>query len=150
LSEESESAKCLLEMTKKVLEQNASIMKKQEALEKGAMQEIKIVVDNWLYPNDKIYEHAIKKELEALCPDRMERYKKASRWEALFCKIENLVNSIILILSSASADNLDAIVEEDDKTYLQMVAKRVFGRQPTKNQYARSDNDEENLEDESS
>ncbi|CAG8796375.1 1911_t:CDS:2, partial [Racocetra fulgida] len=85
---------------------------------KGATQGIKIAVDNWLYSNDKIYEHAIKKELEALCPDRMERYKKASRWEALFCKIESLV------------------IDEDDKMYLQMVAKRVFGRQPTKNQYA--------------
>lgn len=28
------------------------------------------------------------------------------------------------------------MIEEDDKTYLQMVAKKVFGRLPTKNQYA--------------
>ncbi|CAG8785401.1 6396_t:CDS:1, partial [Cetraspora pellucida] len=26
--------------------------------------------------------------------------------------------------------------EEEDKTYLQMVAKKVFGRQPTRNQHA--------------
>ncbi|CAG8648043.1 11466_t:CDS:2, partial [Racocetra fulgida] len=82
LSEESESAKCLLKMTKKVLEQNASIMEKQEALE---------------------------------------------------VMLSQLTNSVKDLRSSY---NLDVIVEEDDKTYFQMVAKRVFGRQPTKNQYA--------------
>ncbi|CAG8701468.1 10689_t:CDS:1, partial [Dentiscutata heterogama] len=32
--------------------------------------------------------------------------------------------------------NLDAIMEEEKRTYLQMVTKKVFGRQPTNNQYA--------------
>ncbi|CAG8535960.1 7392_t:CDS:2, partial [Racocetra fulgida] len=50
-------------------------------------------IDNWLYPNDKIYEEYIRKELEDLCPDKMERYKKSSRWEALYSKIENSVNN---------------------------------------------------------
>ncbi|KAF0535479.1 hypothetical protein F8M41_009601 [Gigaspora margarita] len=46
--------------------------------------------DIWLYPNDKAYEQAIQKELEAFYPDRIQRYKKDSKWEALFNKIENL------------------------------------------------------------
>ena len=33
-------------------------------------------------------------------------------------------------------ENLDSMIEEEDKTYLQMIAKKVFGRQPTRNQYA--------------
>ncbi|CAG8467023.1 13290_t:CDS:2 [Dentiscutata erythropus] len=200
----SESVNCLLEMTKKVLEQNTSIMEKQGALEvmltqladkvktlqsshenlkskakdndnewwqKGATQGIKFAVDNWLYPNDKVYEKSIRKELDDLCPDKMERYKKASKWDALFCKIENLYRGALFgsfrrsifdyvfkkkispTVNSESSEaeisswksseevqwcleNLDTMIEEDDKMYLQMVAKRVFGRQPTKNQYA--------------
>ncbi|CAG8825770.1 8184_t:CDS:2, partial [Cetraspora pellucida] len=41
-------------------------------IEHGVMQGIKVAVDNWLYPNDKVYEEAIRKELEILCPDKME------------------------------------------------------------------------------
>ncbi|CAG8830720.1 8403_t:CDS:1, partial [Cetraspora pellucida] len=33
-------------------------------------------------------------------------------------------------------ENLDTMMEEEEKTYLQMVAKKVFGRQITNNQYA--------------
>ncbi|CAG8843618.1 7923_t:CDS:2, partial [Gigaspora margarita] len=99
----------ILEMTKKVLEQNTLIMERQELLErqrqekmkaigsrcilflkKEAMQGIKVAIDNWLYPNNKAYEQAIRKELEAFYLDRMQRYKKDSKWEALFNKIENL------------------------------------------------------------
>ncbi|CAG8771527.1 901_t:CDS:2, partial [Gigaspora rosea] len=226
LSDESDSVNCLLDITKKVLEQNTSIMEKQNALEgiltqltesvktlrlscenlkskakgndgewwqKGATRGIKIAVDNWLYPNDKIYEQAIKKELEALCPDKMEQYQKVSKWEALFSKIENLISTesckycgalfgsfrcsvfeyvfkkkISPTVNSESSkaeiaswklskevqwcfENLDTLIEEDDKTYLQMVAKRVFGRQLTRNNYARNDNnDESNHENENS
>ncbi|CAG8784574.1 17726_t:CDS:1, partial [Cetraspora pellucida] len=57
---------------------------------KGVMQDIKAAVDNWLYPNDKVYEEAIQKELEILCPDKMERYRKGTKWEALFNKIKNV------------------------------------------------------------
>ncbi|CAG8785402.1 6397_t:CDS:2, partial [Cetraspora pellucida] len=59
---------------------------------KGAMQGIRVAVDNWLYPSDKVYEQAIRKELDNLCPDRMERYNKVSKWKALYCKIENMIS----------------------------------------------------------
>ncbi|CAG8755869.1 22930_t:CDS:2, partial [Racocetra persica] len=100
--EESQSANSLLEITKRILEQNTSIMEKQDALEikltqltnnvktlQVVTQGIKIAVDNWLYPNDRIYEQIIRKELEDLYPDRMERYQKGSKWEALYGKIEH-------------------------------------------------------------
>ncbi|CAG8617715.1 22776_t:CDS:2 [Cetraspora pellucida] len=32
--------------------------------------------------------------------------------------------------------NLNTMIEEENKTYHQMVTKKVFGQQPTKNQYA--------------
>ncbi|RIB18104.1 hypothetical protein C2G38_2185541 [Gigaspora rosea] len=176
LSDESDSVNCLLDITKKVLEQNTSIMEKQNALEgiltqltesvktlrlscenlkskaKGATRGIKIAIDNWLYPNDKIYEQAIKKELEVLCPDKMERYQKASNTEsckyhgALFGSFRRSVfeyvfkKKIAPTVNSESSEaeigswklskevqwcfeNLDTLIEEDDKTYLQMVAK---------------------------
>ncbi|CAG8447987.1 28912_t:CDS:2 [Dentiscutata erythropus] len=135
---------------------------------KATVQGIKNAIDNWLYPNDKIYEQAIQKELEALCPNKMGWYKKDFKWETLFIKIENLITlfesfrcaifdhvfkkKISPTVNSESSkseitswkvseevqwcfENLDSIIEEDDKTYLQMVAKKVFGRKPTKNQY---------------
>ncbi|CAG8487693.1 20954_t:CDS:2 [Dentiscutata erythropus] len=144
--------------------------------QKGATQGIRVAVDNWLYPNDKVYEQAIRKELEELCPDRMEHYNKVSKWEALYCKIENMYRILQISWSiiwtfhhtvfehvfkkkvsptvnseSSESDiaswklseevkwcfeNLDMMNEEEDKTYLQMVAKKVFGRQPTRNQHA--------------
>ncbi|CAG8827705.1 5490_t:CDS:2, partial [Gigaspora rosea] len=126
----------------------------------------------------KIYEQTIQKELENFCPDKMVRYKKNSKWETLFSKIENSISTesckyrgalfgsfrraifdhvfkkkILLTVNSESSEseiiawkaseevrwcfeNLDSIIEDEDKTYLQMVVKKVFGRQPTKNQYA--------------
>ncbi|KAF0514430.1 hypothetical protein F8M41_017589 [Gigaspora margarita] len=115
--------------------------------QKGATQGIKIAVDNWLYSSDRIYEQTIRNEIVALCSGRMERYKKDTKLEALFGKIEklkvsspvNLESSEAEIVSWKSSDevqwclqNLDMLIEKEDKTYLQMVAKKVFGRQPTK------------------
>ncbi|CAG8513756.1 12938_t:CDS:2 [Dentiscutata heterogama] len=37
----------------------------------------------------------------------------------------------------------ECIIEDEDKTYLQMVAKKIFGLQPTKNQYAQGDDEED-------
>ncbi|CAG8786473.1 26215_t:CDS:2, partial [Dentiscutata erythropus] len=196
-NEESKTINALLEMTNKILTQNTSIMEKQEALESTvihlvrdikalqssqenlkskandnrATQDIKFSIDNWLYSNERIYEESIHKELEEFCPDKIEQYKKISRWEGLYSKIENLYrealfesfhhavfenvfkNKISLFVNSESSEaeitswksskevqwcfkNLDTIIEEENKTYFQMVAKKVFGRQPTKNQCA--------------
>ncbi|CAG8474922.1 41042_t:CDS:10 [Gigaspora margarita] len=127
---------------------------KYEWWQKGATQGIKIAVDNWLYSSDRIYEQAIQNEIVALCPGRMERYKKDTKLEALFGKIENLKVSSTVNLESSEAEivswkssdevqwclqNLDTLIEKEDKTYLQMVAKKVFGRQLTKINY--NDND---------
>ncbi|CAG8651098.1 8882_t:CDS:2, partial [Racocetra persica] len=150
-SEESKMMKLILEMTKQVLPQNSSIIEKQESLDamKGIIQGIKSAIDNWLYPNDKIYTQAIQKELEALFPDKMGRYKKDSKWVGLFAKIENSISAesckyreseIIAWKESEKVqwclENLDSMIKEEDKMYLQIVAKKVFGRQPTRNQYA--------------
>ncbi|CAG8758088.1 2415_t:CDS:2, partial [Cetraspora pellucida] len=101
-NEENKMMKSILETTKQVLTQNISIIEKQKALESmitqlandiktlqsihknfksnmgdcGAIQGIKNVIDNWLYPNDKIYEQAIQQELETLCPNRMGQYRR--------------------------------------------------------------------------
>ncbi|RIB06155.1 hypothetical protein C2G38_2047013 [Gigaspora rosea] len=61
--------------------------------QKGMTQGIKNAIDNWLYPNEKIYEQTIQKELENFCPDKMVRYKKNSKWETLFSKIENSIST---------------------------------------------------------
>ncbi|CAG8471676.1 36874_t:CDS:2 [Gigaspora margarita] len=113
LDKESKSISSLLEITKKILEQNTLIMEKQEAFElcllnspimsrlqnhhmkKGAMQGIKVTVDNWLYSSNRIYEQSIRNELATLCSDRMEQYKKDTKWKALFGKIEKLVSSTV-------------------------------------------------------
>ncbi|CAG8698708.1 5107_t:CDS:2, partial [Cetraspora pellucida] len=116
---------------------------------KGMIQGIKNAIDNWLYLNEKIYEQAIRQELEALCPDKIALF--GSFWHAIFDhvfkkKVSPTVNSessesnIISWKESNEVqwcfENLDSMIEKEDKTYLQMVAKKVFGRQPTKNQYA--------------
>ncbi|CAG8775742.1 4472_t:CDS:2, partial [Racocetra fulgida] len=91
-NEENKMMKSILETTKQVLTQNISIIEKQKALEGMITQlanDIKTLQsihenfksnmgdrDNWLYPNDKIYEQAIRQELETLCPDKMGRYKR--------------------------------------------------------------------------
>ncbi|CAG8724743.1 2514_t:CDS:2, partial [Dentiscutata erythropus] len=192
--EESKTINALLEMTNKILMQNTSIMEKQEALEstvtylvrdikalQSSQENLKLKAndnDNWLYSNERIYEESIHKELEEFCPDKIERYKKISRWEGLYSKIENSIgaesckyhgalfgsfrhavfenvfkNKISPSVNSESSEaeitswksskevqwcfeNLDTIIKEENKTYLQMVAKKVFGRQPTKNQCA--------------
>ncbi|CAG8804627.1 26088_t:CDS:2, partial [Dentiscutata erythropus] len=90
---------------------------------KGATQEIKAAVDNWLYPGDRIYKQTIRNELVALCPDKMERYKKDTKWEALFDKIKNCSEAEIVSWKSSSEvqwclQNLDTVIEEEDKTYL--------------------------------
>ncbi|CAG8726306.1 11801_t:CDS:2, partial [Cetraspora pellucida] len=105
--------------------------------QKGMIQGIKNAIDNWLYPNKKIYEQAIRQELEALCPNKMGctescKYHGAlfeSFWHAIFDHKES--NEVQWCF-----ENLDSMIKEEDKTYLQMVAKKVFSRQPTKNQYA--------------
>ncbi|CAG8706901.1 1007_t:CDS:2, partial [Scutellospora calospora] len=51
---------------------------------KEVVQGIKNVIDNWLYPNDKIYKQAIRKELEALCPNKMSRTESCKYCKALF------------------------------------------------------------------
>ncbi|CAG8763176.1 5050_t:CDS:2, partial [Cetraspora pellucida] len=125
---------------------------------KGATQGIKVAVDNWLYPNDRIYEQTIRKELEALCPNKIDKIEKSYRG-ALFGTFRRSVfehvfkKKILPAVNSESSEteiaswklsdevqwcleNLDTMVEEEDKTYLQLVAKKVFGRNPTKNQYA--------------
>ncbi|CAG8746177.1 21210_t:CDS:2, partial [Cetraspora pellucida] len=117
----SKTINSILEISKQLLTQNTSIMKRQEALEV------------MLYPNNKVYEEAIQKELEILCLDKMERYRKGTKWEALFNKIENVKSSDDICWC---LENLDTMVEEKEKAYLQMVAKKVFGRQITNNQYA--------------
>ncbi|RIB30291.1 hypothetical protein C2G38_2054213, partial [Gigaspora rosea] len=122
-------------------------------------QGIKNAIDNWLYPNEKIYEQTIQKELENFCPDKMISTESCKYLEALFGsfqrtifdhvfkkKISPTVNSesseseIIAWKASEEVrwyfENLDSIIEDEDKLYLQMVVKKVFGRQPTKNQYA--------------
>ncbi|CAG8646097.1 2705_t:CDS:2, partial [Racocetra fulgida] len=99
-NEENKMMKSILETTKQVLMQNISIIEKQTALEGMITQlacdvkalqtlhenfksnmgdRIKNAIDNWLYPNDKIYEQAIRKELETLCPDKMVWYKSNSK-----------------------------------------------------------------------
>ncbi|CAG8728190.1 4768_t:CDS:2, partial [Cetraspora pellucida] len=134
--------------------------------QKGAIQGIKNAIDNWLYPNDKIYEQAIRQELETLCSDRMGRYRRDVKWDALFTKIENSISTesckycgalfgsfrcaifdhifkkkISPTINSESSEsdiiawkesgevqwcfeNLDSMIEEEDKTYLQMIAKK--------------------------
>ncbi|CAG8623253.1 21857_t:CDS:2 [Dentiscutata erythropus] len=201
-NEESKTMKLILEMAKQVLTQNDSLIEKQESLEAlvtqlvsdvkilqsshedfksnikdhGAVQGIKNVIDNWLYPNNKIYKQAIRKELEALCLDKMCQYKKdtngnyhllRSKIHAEFCKYRGALfgsfrraifdyvfkKKVLPIVNSESSEseiiswkvseevqwcfgNLDTMIKDDDKTYLQIVAKKVFGRLPTKNQYA--------------
>ncbi|CAG8701454.1 10688_t:CDS:1, partial [Dentiscutata heterogama] len=39
---------------------------------KEATQGIRIAVDNWLYPNDKVYKDNIRKELEILYSEKIE------------------------------------------------------------------------------
>ncbi|CAG8749606.1 3153_t:CDS:2, partial [Cetraspora pellucida] len=55
----------------------------------------------------------------------------------------NPANTVVLYLDPFDSgevqwclENLDSMIEEEDKTYLQIIAKKVFGRQPTQNQYA--------------
>ncbi|CAG8714656.1 12678_t:CDS:2 [Cetraspora pellucida] len=71
---------------------------------KGATQGIRVVVDNWLYSSDKVYEQAIRKELDNLCPNRMERYNKVSKWEALY--------STMLIRDNTSCSKLECELYE--------------------------------------
>ncbi|CAG8743473.1 21538_t:CDS:2, partial [Cetraspora pellucida] len=82
LDKENKAINILLEIINKILIQNTSIMEKQGTLKatvtqlasdikKEATQDIKFSIDNWLYPNDKVYEESIQKELEDLCPNKM-------------------------------------------------------------------------------
>ncbi|CAG8748060.1 16837_t:CDS:2, partial [Cetraspora pellucida] len=125
-TKENETMKLILEITKQVLMQNMSIIEKQDALEsvfnvrghdnewwqKGAIKGIKKAIDNWLYPNNKIYEQAIRKELEMLPTVNLE----SSESEIITWKASEEVQWCL--------ENLDSTVEEEDKTYLQMVAKK--------------------------
>ncbi|CAG8575392.1 11414_t:CDS:2 [Dentiscutata erythropus] len=95
------------------------------------IQDIKNAIDNWLYLNDKIYEQAIRKELEALCLDKMilpTVNLESSESEIISWKVSEEVQWCF--------ENLDSIVEQEDKTHLQIVAIKVFGQLPTKNQFA--------------
>ncbi|KAF0507099.1 hypothetical protein F8M41_019059 [Gigaspora margarita] len=98
-NEESKTIKLILETAKQILTQNDSIIEKQESLETlitqyehfelamcvfRAVQGIKNAIDNWLYPNDKIYKQAIRKELEALRPDKMSCTESCKYRGALF------------------------------------------------------------------
>ncbi|CAG8727876.1 8794_t:CDS:2, partial [Cetraspora pellucida] len=102
--------KSILETTKQVLMQNISIIEKQKALEGIITQlanDIKTLQSTYenfksnigdcghewwqLYPNDKIYEQAIRQELETLCSDRMP-YRRDVKWNVLFTKIKNSNN----------------------------------------------------------
>ncbi|KAF0507103.1 hypothetical protein F8M41_019063 [Gigaspora margarita] len=77
LSNKSDSVYCLLDITKKVLEQNTSIMEKQNALE-GILTQLTESI----------------KTLRSSCKNLKSKAKgnDASKWEALFSKIENLIS----------------------------------------------------------
>ncbi|CAG8682375.1 22006_t:CDS:2 [Cetraspora pellucida] len=149
LDKENKAINTLLEITNKILIQNTSIMEKQGTLEvtvtqlasdikKRVTQGIKFSIDNWLYPNDKVYEESIYKELEELCPDKM-------MWSFYYAVFKHVFkNKILQTVNSESSEteiiswksnkevqwcfeNLNTMIEEEDKTYYQMVAKKVFG-----------------------
>ncbi|CAG8825898.1 17470_t:CDS:2, partial [Gigaspora margarita] len=127
---------------------------------RGAMQGIKSSIDNWLYPNDKIYEKFIRKELESFAQTKWTISAESCRYRGtLFESFHRAVfehvfkNKGLPKVNSASSEadiiswksseavrwcfeNLGSIIEEEDKIYHQMVAKKVFGRQSTKNQYS--------------
>ncbi|CAG8825758.1 2945_t:CDS:2 [Gigaspora margarita] len=109
LGVESSTVNKLLEITNKILTQSTLIIEKQEALEATVTQlssDIKTLQssyenlksktkddNNWLYSNDKICEKFIQKELEELCPNKIEWCKKNSKWEALYSKIKNSISA---------------------------------------------------------
>ncbi|CAG8662290.1 2767_t:CDS:2, partial [Racocetra persica] len=154
--------KSILETTKQVLMQNISIIEKQIALEGMITQlarDIKTL--QTLHENFKSnmrdrghewWQKGATQELETLCPDKMVWYRSNSKWEALFTKIENSISTESCKYCESSESeitawkeseevqwclkNLDNMIEEEDKMYLQIVAKKVFGRQPSLNQYA--------------
>ncbi|CAG8524315.1 11295_t:CDS:2 [Racocetra persica] len=104
--------------------------------QKRATQGIKFLVDNWLYSNDKIYEESIWKELEDLCLDKMIDIELCKYCGALFGSFRHAVFEYVFknkILPTVNSEN--TIVEEEDKTYHEMVTKKVFGQKLTKNHY---------------
>jgi hypothetical protein len=59
---------------------------------------VKEIINDCLYPKEKILESHIKEHLKVMAPERMKRYEKNTKWNILWRKIEEKVKIISLIM----------------------------------------------------
>ncbi|RIB30004.1 hypothetical protein C2G38_2027220 [Gigaspora rosea] len=117
--EESKTMNTLLEITNKILVQNISIMEKQETLDATISAE-SCKYRGALFGSFRhaVFEHVFKNKILPTVNS------ESSEAEIALWKLSEGVQWCF--------KNLDTMIKEEDKTYHQMVAKKVFGRQPTK------------------